>query len=97
MKTIEIGEKTPSLERLLAHAQEQDIVLLRRGHAIVRIERFTDEDWDDWLFEHDPKNIREGREQEESIRRGEHKSLEQVEQELGLKRRRRKKTPLGNQ
>ena len=84
MKMIELQTDLPSLESLLQLAQEEDIVLLRGGEPIARLESFTEEDWQDWLFEHDPKVIQQTEMARDRLRRGEGLSLEEVARELEI-------------
>ncbi len=51
---------------------------------ITRIEKFTDEDLDDWLFEHDPKVIQEAEAGKERLRQGGGITLEELRRELGV-------------
>ncbi len=84
MKVIELNKRPPSLPRLLEAVQSEDILLTRNGHAIARLEKFTDEDWEDWLFEHDPKVIRQAQAASERLKRGEGKTLDEVAKALNI-------------
>ena len=48
------------------------------------MERFTDEDWEDWLFEHDPKAIQAAEAARERRKRGEGVPLAALREELGI-------------
>ena len=51
-------EAREDLKRLRKYDQTaEDVLLTENGHVRARVERFDDDDWEDWLFEHDPKAI----------------------------------------
>lgn len=84
MKVIELKGRFPALETLLESAQDEDVLFMRAGHPVARLERFTEEDWEDWLFEHDPEAIQGAQEARERFGRGEGVSFEEVLRELGV-------------
>lgn len=84
MKVIELSKCPPSLQSLLAMVEREDVILTIDGHAIARLEKFTDEDWGDWLFKHDPKVIREAKATRERLKRCEGKKIDEVAEELGI-------------
>lgn len=79
MKTIDISASVPSLESLLAEVGNEDIVIVRDGHAVARVSAFSDEDLDDWLFERDPVNIARADQARAEVREGKGRSLEEVQ------------------
>ena len=84
MKVIELNKRLPPLQNLLELAQIEDVLLTRDGHPIARFERFTDEDWEDWLFEHDPKVIQQAQAARERLKHGDGKTLDEVAKELSI-------------
>jgi len=84
MKVIELTQNSPSLQHLLKFARSEDVLLTQNGHAIARFERFTDEDWKDWTFEHDPKVIQQAQAARERLKHGEGKTFDEVAKELGI-------------
>lgn len=90
MKLIDIEQPIPELQTLIALAQPEDLVLKRNGHALARLERFTDADLADWQFEHDPQVIRQADAARRRFERGEGMTLEQVRAALGLRRSRQR-------
>lgn len=84
MKIVDLGETRTSLSSLVEVAENEDVLLTRNGHALARLEKFTDEDWDDWAFEHDPQEIARGQAARERLRKGEGKTLQEVAGELGV-------------
>ena len=91
MKLIDIEREAPSLQNLMAIAQSEDVVLARKGRVLARVQRFTGEDLDEWLFEHNPRVIQQADEARKRFERGEGKTLEEVRAELGLTRTRKKR------
>jgi hypothetical protein len=86
MKLIDIERHDRSLQKLLALAQREDVVLARQGRILARVQKFTAEDLDDALFEHDPRVIRQGDAARRRFQRGEGQTLAHVRAELGLTR-----------
>ena len=84
MKVIELPQNSLSLQHLLELVQSEEVLLTQDGHAIARFERFTDEDWEDWLFEHDPKTIQQAQAGRERLKRGEGKTLDETTKELNI-------------
>lgn len=75
MKVIELSPTPPDLSVLLAALQEDDVVLTRDGHAIGRLEKFDDDDWADWQYEHSPEAIAKGEIARKQYRDGKFTSL----------------------
>ena len=51
MKVLEVNGRCPSLSQLLEDAQTEDILLVRDGRPLARLERFDEEDWQDFQYE----------------------------------------------
>lgn len=75
MKVIELNPSPPDIATLLRAIDEDDVLLVRDGHAIVRLEKFDDDDWEDWKYEHSPEAVARGAAAREQYRRGEFHSL----------------------
>ncbi len=84
MKIIDVQDGNLALGSLLSALAEEDILITKEGHAQARMERFTDEDWEDWLFEHDPKAIQAAEAARERRKRGEGVPLAALREELGI-------------
>jgi hypothetical protein len=84
MKVIELTQNPLSLQHLLELVQSEEVLLTQDGHAIARFERFTDEDWEDWSFDHAPKVIRQSQAARERLKRGEGQTLDEVAKELNI-------------
>ena len=67
MKVMEMDERTEVLLSLLG---DEDLVLTKNGHAMVHVEPFTDEDLDDWRFEHDSAVLSRAEAAREQLRNG---------------------------
>ncbi len=85
MKVIELNQNPLSFNELLEAAQQEDILLVRDGRALARLQRFDDEDWNDWKYESSPAAQERGRRDREQYARGEYKTLEQVKEQYGIK------------
>ena len=86
MKVVELNSNSPSFNDLLEAAQQEDILLVRDGRALARLERFDDEDLADWKYESSPAAQECGRHAREQYARGEYKTLEQVKEHYGIKK-----------
>ena len=86
MKVVELMPNPPSFADLLNAAQHEDILLVREGRALARLERFDDKDWEDWKYEHSPAAQERGRHAREQYARGEYKTLEQVRKQFRIKK-----------
>jgi predicted transport protein len=75
MKIIELGSKPPSMKSLLKAVEEDDVLLVRAGHPLIRIEKFDDNDWDDWKYEHSAAAIARGDVARKQYRNGEYRTL----------------------
>lgn len=81
---IELNPKPPRVEELLKAVQRQDVLLVRDGQAVARLEKFDDRDWEDWKYEHSPAALERGRQAREQYARGEYKTLEQVKKRFRI-------------
>jgi hypothetical protein len=45
-------------------------VQMENGHPKARLEKFDEEDWADWLFEHNPQVVREAERERQYLRDG---------------------------
>jgi predicted transport protein len=75
MKIIELSPKPPSMTTILEAVQDDDVLLVRAGHPLVRLEKFDDEDWEDWKYEHSNEAIARGHAARRQYRRGEFRPL----------------------
>jgi hypothetical protein len=75
MKIIELNPSPPDVNMLLQAIQEDDVLLVRDGHAIVRLEKFDDDDWDDWKYEHSTEAIARGGKARDDYRAGRFRTL----------------------
>ena len=80
MKVMEMDEK---LESVLPAVGEEGVVLTKNGRAVLHIEPFTDDDLDDWLFEHDPATIARAERARQQIREGKGIPHDEVRKRLG--------------
>ncbi len=84
MRTIELTTDAPSVHELVEAVQEDDIVLLRDGRPQVRLEKFSDEDWGDWEYEHSAAALERGRRGREQYARGEYLALDQIKRKYEI-------------
>lgn len=84
MKLIDITNGAPSLDDLEQSAQEEEILLVRNGHVILRIGAFDDEDWEDWQAAYSPEAIEAGRRLRAEVAEGKVVSLDELKAKLGL-------------
>jgi hypothetical protein len=84
MKTLDWNETTSPLEIIRA-AENEDIVLLRDGHAVALISRFNDDDLEWYARERDPAFLSSIARARQQVRQGQTQSQQDVERELGLK------------
>jgi hypothetical protein len=82
MKIIDVTDPQFSLNQLLAAVEQEDVLLVENGHPKARLEKFDEEDWEDWLFEHDPKVIQEAEIERQRLR--ERKGIPWTELEMQL-------------
>lgn len=78
MKIIELRSRKPSMDEVIEAAQHDDVLLVRDGHALARLEKFRDEDWADWQYEHSRAAVRRGRLARKQYARGEFVALEEL-------------------
>ena len=83
MRIIDVQGETLTLESLLSVLAQEDVLLTKDGHVRGRVERFGDDDLEDWLFEHDPKAIQAAEAARERRERGEGIPLVVLREELG--------------
>lgn len=83
MKTLNWSESTSAAE-LLQAAENQDVVLLRDGHAVALIVPFDDDDLAWYARERDPSFLASIAKAREQIRQGHKRSHEELKRELGL-------------
>lgn len=81
MKVIELLPFPPDVSVLLQAVQEDDVLLLRDGHAVVRLEKFDDDDWEDWKYEHSPDAIARGEQARQQNRDGDVRNLNDLRHE----------------
>jgi hypothetical protein len=84
MKQIEL---TPDLviDQILQQAQQEDIVLMRQGHAVALIREIDDEDLYWYDRERDPEFLASLGRARDQVRQGQTVSHEDLKRELGLK------------
>jgi len=81
MKILELNGRSPSLAELLEAAQAEDILLVRDGHPLARLEKFDEDDWQDFQYESSAQALERGQHARAQYARGEFKPLEQVKEE----------------
>jgi hypothetical protein len=84
MKIIEVTDPQFSLTNLLAAIADEDVLLVENGHPKARLEKFDEEDWADWLFEHDPKVIQEADGERQRLREGQGIPWTELEAQLDM-------------
>ena len=84
MKVIDVHTNPPSCNELLEAVQQEDILLVREGMPVARLERFDAEDWQDWQYESSLAAQERGRHAREQHARGEYKTLEQIKEQYGI-------------
>jgi hypothetical protein len=82
MKIVDMTDPQFSLTSLLALLEQEDILLMENGHPKARLEKFDEEDWADWLFEHDPQVIREAERERQRLRDGQGVAWTELEAQL---------------
>ncbi len=78
MKIIEIANTPPEVGLLLDAVQDDEVLLVRDGHAVVRLEKLDDDDWADWRYEHSPEAVALGEHARQPYRQGKFRDLNQV-------------------
>ena len=84
MKTLELDQTSPTIEELLSAVQLDQVVLLRGGRPLARIERVSDEDWEDLQYESSSEARERGRRGREQYARGEFLTLDEVKKQHGF-------------
>jgi hypothetical protein len=82
MKIVDMTDPQFSLASLLALLEQEDILLMENGHPKARLEKFDEEDWADWLFEHDPQVIRGAEKERQRLRDGQGMAWTELEARL---------------
>jgi hypothetical protein len=85
MKVVEVNGLSPSVTELLEAVQEEDIVLVRDGSPLARLERFDEEDWQDLQYESSARALERRQHARAQYARGEFKTLEQVKEKCARK------------
>jgi hypothetical protein len=85
MKVIEVHPQPPSFAELLEAAQHEDILLVREGQPVARLEKFDAEDLEDWQYESSLAALQRGRHAREQYAHGEYKTLDQLKDQYGIK------------
>ena len=88
MRVIELTPEPPSLIMLLDAVKHGDVVLVRNGRPVARLEKFTPEDLADWKYEHSREAIARGDAARREYREGKFRPLSRQK----ARRRRRGKT-----
>jgi hypothetical protein len=57
-------------------------VQMENGHPKARLEKFDEEDWADWLFEHEPQVVREAERERQRLRDGQGVAWTELEAQL---------------
>jgi len=78
MTIIELSSVMPDISTLLEAAELDDVLLVRDGHALMRLEKFDDDDWEDWKFEHSAEAISLGAAARQQYREGKFRRLPEV-------------------
>lgn len=86
MKVIELTPAAPSLNALLDAVEHGDVVLVRDGRPLVRVEKFNQEDLEDWKYEHSAEAIALGKAARKQYREGKFRPLTKAKK--GKSRRR---------
>ena len=68
----------PDISTLLEAVELDDVLLIRDGHALMRLEKFDDDDWEDWKFEHSAEAIALGDEARREYREGKFRRLPKI-------------------
>ncbi len=82
MKIVEMTDPRFSLDDLLAAVEQEDVLLVENGRPKARLEKFDEDDWTDWLFEHDPKVIQEAEAERQRLREGQGITWAELEAQL---------------
>ena len=84
MRIMELEQTSPTVEELLSAVQRDLVVLLRDGKPLARIEKISDEDWEDLQYESSPEALERGRRGREQYARGEYLTLNEVKERHGI-------------
>ena len=84
MKMIDITNGFPAMEDLEQFAQEDEVLLMRNGHFVLRIGAFDDEDWDDWQAAYSPESIEAGKRLRAEAAAGKVVTLDEIKAKFGL-------------
>jgi hypothetical protein len=81
MKIIELSTVLPNISMLLDAVQLDDVLLVRDGHALARLETFDDDDWEDWKYEHSAEAIALGDAARQLYRDGKFRRLPKIREQ----------------
>ena len=84
MKIMELEQTSPTIEELLRAVQRDLVVLLRDGKPLARIEKVSDDDWEELQYESSPEALERGRRGREQYARGEYLTLDELKEQHGL-------------
>ena len=68
----------PDISTLLEAVELDDVLLVRDGRALARLEKFDDDDWEDWKFEHSGEAISLGAAARQEYRAGKFRKLPKI-------------------
>lgn len=85
MKVIELHANPPSFDDMLEAVKLEDILLVRDGQPLARLERFDAEDWQDWQYESSLAAQERGRLAREQYAQGQCQTLDEVKEQFGIK------------
>lgn len=84
MKTVRITKRS-SLEGLLHKSKNEEVLLLRDGHAVALVVPFDDEDAEWYAREHDPEFIASIARARRQVAEGKVVRHEDLKRKLGIK------------
>jgi hypothetical protein len=83
MKTLNCNRPTSS-EEIIRASQDEDVVLMRDGHALALVIPFDDDDLEWYARERDPEFLASIARARAQVRQGRTFSQEELKRELGL-------------
>jgi len=86
MRMIELGAAPPSVTSLLDAVQTEDVVLVRDGRPLARLEKFEQDDLEDWEYEHSREAIAIGEAARKEYREGKARPLTEDKEEEHLQK-----------
>lgn len=72
------------IEIVTDEGETKGLVEAVRPEQIEVVPAISDEDWEDWLFEHDPKVIQQAQAARERLKHDDGKTLDEVAKELSI-------------